>query len=130
MSLGALFLLDAAKKADKAFCVSPPGGKHTVREACRDIKTMANHLLEKSVATNLENRSSPEFINPDDTGLDKLTSTWLHEALFRAYIDEGIPSSESTDEELEQSATIHYEIADVSKLILSYTSSKYMYTCT
>ena len=110
MSLGALFLLDAAKKADKAFCVSPPGGKHTVREACRDIKTIANHLLEKSVATNLENRSSPEFINPDDAGLDKLTSTWLHEAL----LDEDIPSSESTDEELQQSANIHYEIADVS----------------
>ena len=85
--------------------------ENTVREACRDIKTMANHLLEKSVATNLENRSSPEFINADDTGLDKLTSTWLHEALFRAYIDEDIPSS---DEELEQSANIHYEIADVS----------------
>ena len=67
VSLGALFLLDAAKKADKAFCVSPPGGQHTFREACRDIKIMANHLLEKSVATNLENRSSPEFVNPDDT---------------------------------------------------------------
>ena len=78
VSLGALFLLDAAKKADKAFRVSPPGGKD--RQACRDIKTMSNHLLEKLVATNLENRSSPEFINPDDTGLDKLTSTWfLHQ---------------------------------------------------
>ena len=72
---------------------------------------MANHLLENSVATNLENRSSTEFIYSDDTGLDKLTSTWLHEALFRAYIDEDIPSSESIHKELEQSANIHYEIA-------------------
>ena len=30
VSLGALFLLDAANKTDKAFCVSPSGGKHTV----------------------------------------------------------------------------------------------------
>ena len=114
VSLGALFLLDAAKKADKAFCVTPPGGKHTVREACRDIKTMINHLLEKGVANNLENRSSPEFTNPDDAGLDKLTSTWLHEALFRTCIDDDTdPSSESTDEKNEQSVDIHYEIADI-----------------
>ena len=113
VSLGALFLLDAAKKADKAFCVTPPGGKHTVREACRDIKTMTNHLLEKGVANNLENRSSPEFTNPDDAGLDKLTSTWLHEASFWTCIDDTDPSSESTDEENEQSVDIHYETADI-----------------
>ena len=102
------------RKLIKAFCVTPPGGKHTVREACRDIKTMINHLLEKGVANKLENRSSPEFTNPDDAGLDKLTSTRLHEALFRTCIDDDTdPSSESTDEKNEQSVNIHYEIADV-----------------
>ena len=112
VSLGALFLLDAANKVDKAFCVSPPGKKHTIREASRDIKEMTDHLQEKGVATNLENRSSPEFTNPDDAGLDKLTSTWLHEALFRTYIEED-SLSERTDEENEQSVDIHYEIADI-----------------
>ena len=103
VSLGALFLLDAAKKTDKAFCVTPPGGKHTVREVCRDIKTMINHLLEKGVANNLENRSSPEFTNPDDAGLYQLTSTWLHKALFRTCSDDDTdPSSESTGKENEQ----------------------------
>ena len=114
VSLGALFLLDAAKKADKAFCVSLSGGKHTVREACRDIKKMTNHLQEKEVTTNLENRTSPVFTNPDDAGLDKLTSTWLHEALFRTCIEsDEDPSSESTDEETEQNIDIHYEISDI-----------------
>lgn len=114
MSLGALFLLDAAKKADKAFCVSPSAGKHTVRDASRDVTKMTNHLQEKGVTTNLENRSSPEFTNPDDAGLDKLTSTWLQEALFRSCIDDiEDPSSEPTEEN-EPSVDIHYEICDIS----------------
>ena len=104
MSLGALFLLDAAKKADKAFCVSPSAG---VRDASRDVTKMTNHLQEKGVTTNLENRSSPEFTNPDDAGLDKLTSAWLQEALFRSCIDD--IEDPSTTEENEPSVDIHYE---------------------
>ena len=111
MSLGALFLLDTAKKTDKAFCVSPSGGKHTVSNVIK----MTDHLQEKGVTTNFENRSSRTFTNPDDAGLYKLlTSTWLHKALFRTCIDDiEDPSSEATDEENEQSVDIHYEIAGI-----------------
>ena len=68
--------------------------------------------LREPLVTNLENRFSPEFTNPDDAGLDKLTSTWLHEALFRTCIEED-SSLEPTNEENKQSVDIHYEIADV-----------------
>lgn len=47
VSLGAPFLLDAAKKADKAFCVSTPAGRDTTREACKDVTKMTSYLKEK-----------------------------------------------------------------------------------
>ena len=110
MSLGALFLLDAAKKTDNGILC------FTIwRKAHSDVTKRTDHLQEKGVTIILENRSSPAFTNPDDAGLYKLlTSTSLHKALFRTCIDDIEDlSSEATDEENEQSVDIHYEIADI-----------------
>ena len=75
VSLGALFLLNAAKKADKAFCVTPPGGKHTVRETCRDIKTITHTYLGHTSLLGLQ--------RPEDRATLLLSSrsspiTWSH----------------------------------------------------
>ena len=54
--MAALFLMDAAKKADREFGVSQQSGRHTVREAITDITKMAKHLTEHQVTTVMSSR--------------------------------------------------------------------------
>ena len=59
VSLSALFLMEAAKKADRAFGVTPQTSAHTIRNAENE---MVNHLLQKDVTTEVIGRLTPELI--------------------------------------------------------------------
>ena len=50
VSLSALFLLDAAKKTDRAFGVAPQTTAHTIRDPSSDVSKMVKHLMENKVS--------------------------------------------------------------------------------
>ncbi len=58
ISLCSLFLMEAAKKADRAFGVHPQSTSHTVRDAKADISKMAKHVVDKKTT---DGRTTPEF---------------------------------------------------------------------
>ena len=88
VSLCALFLMEAAKKADRAFHVTEQSTSHTVRGAEGDITTMATHLLEQKATLEVPGRSTPLWVDPTDKGWEKLTQAWLQTTLSRTQIDE------------------------------------------
>ena len=51
VSLSGLFLMEAAKKADRAFGAPPPSTRHTATDASSDIKKITEHLLKKNATT-------------------------------------------------------------------------------
>lgn len=111
VSLGALFLLEAAKKTDKAFCVTPSGGKHTVRGAENDLVKMINYLARNKAASHIDTRSSPTFNNPKEAGMDKLTNgTWLQDTINRTQTEGDEVSPEIDDDHI---VDLDYEIADI-----------------
>lgn len=85
VSLGVLFLVDAAKKTDAAFKVKAPSTSHTMRESDSDVRIMVAHLNEKKVHTVLKERNSPLFTDPTEIGWKKIgTTTWLKDTLSRS----------------------------------------------
>ena len=108
-SLAALFLMDAAKKADREFGVSQQSGKHTVREAITDITKMAKHLTEHQVTTVMSSRTTPSFHDATEDGWKKLTKSWLDQ--FLTPTAEADTSSDLQDESGEIDA--NYELYDV-----------------
>ena len=67
-SLAGLLLLEAAKKTDHEFRVPPHSRQHTVHDARDDINKMTFHLLDKSLAAEVEGRNTPTFIHPTQKG--------------------------------------------------------------
>lgn len=89
VSLCTLFLLEAAKKVDQAFLVTPQDNKHTVRDSKQDIHKMVGYLLEKKVTSEISTRSSTElFSDPTVKGMGKLTGSWLQTVLSRTADDD------------------------------------------
>ena len=91
VALLALFLMEAAKKADRAFGVTPQTSAHTTRDAENDINIdkMVNHLIQKNVTTEVIGGLTPEFSDPTEQGWKKLCSTdWLQGALLKANTDD------------------------------------------
>lgn len=87
----ASFLLEAAKKCDKIFSVTPRSTAHTIRDSNTDIRKIQEHLLEKGVTTAKEQRTSPAFIDPTQTGLDTLCkSDWLEKHLAYTGCEENL----------------------------------------
>ena len=82
--MSALFLLDAAKKTDKAFGVSPQTTSHTVRDVDNDIQKMRKHIMEHDVTRIVDNRIGPTFIDPTDEGLKMCTKNWLKDAMAKS----------------------------------------------
>lgn len=103
----ALFLLEAAKKCDKMFGVSPSTTAHTVRDYKSDIAKLRSQLLEKEVTTEKPLRTTPAFVDPTVSGLTTLTGGWLEKQL----------SSQCEDilqnEQFHGEVDIDYELADV-----------------
>lgn len=109
VSLCALFLMEASKKADKVFNVPPATTAHTIRDSDRDIEKMVTHLQEARVSTVDKNRTSPQFTDPVQSGWQKLAlSDWLKNTLARHLVDD------STDlQHREGELDLDYELADV-----------------
>ena len=82
VSMCALFLLEAAKKCDALFEVSPKLTAHTVRDSKADICKMQQQLLEKEITEEDIERTTPAFIDPTVAGADTLTKgEWLRKHL-------------------------------------------------
>lgn len=89
VSLGVLFLFDAAKKTDMAFKTAPQSTAHTARSAQDDISNMAAHLQAKQVTTVSANRDTPAFADQTQIGWKKLSNTrWLQERLSASVLED------------------------------------------
>ena len=67
LSLCGMFLLEASKKANKAFNVPPPSSRHTGRDATDDILTMTRDILVRR-AVEETNRVGTPFSDPTTRG--------------------------------------------------------------
>ena len=88
ISLCGMFLLEAGKKADRAFNVPPASTCHSVRDAKSDINTMMRDLLEKAAVEEKDRHGSP-FPDPTTRGMeDKAAKGWIESVLQRDSINE------------------------------------------
>lgn len=111
VSLGVLFLMQAARKTDEVFNVKPPSTTHTVRDSNNDVIKMVAHLTENEVQVVQKERLSPGFVDPTESGWKKIsTTTWLKDTLARSLEVENV----ETDEDLQigQEIDLHYELGD------------------
>ena len=89
VSLAALFLLEAAKKTDREFGVTPQSRRHSERDATGDIHKIVQHLHEKSVSTETQGRCSPPFVHPVSNGWKKMSSPdWLGAVLSNSLVED------------------------------------------
>ena len=87
--MGVLFLFDAAKKIDRAFCAAPQSTTHTVRSSRTDVDSMVQHLHQKRATEEREGRNTPVFSDPTEQGWKKLSTTsWLQDRLSSVHQDE------------------------------------------
>ena len=111
VSMCALSLMQAAKKADREFCCYQ-SGQHTVRDANEDITKMAVHLLQAKAASEQEQRRSPGFIDPTNDGLDTLCNTdWVKTTLAKNPSWDEL-QREQRDTEREDT-DFNYELSDI-----------------
>ena len=86
ISLCGMFLLEAARKADKAFNVYPPSTRHTTRDADTDTHTMTQDLLQRAVIENLDHHGPP-FPDPTTKGMEgKASKGWIESVLQKVSI--------------------------------------------
>ena len=79
LSLCGMFLLEAGRKANKAFNLPPTSKKHTVAE---EKLTMTKALLDRLVVQ--ESGHSGYFSDPTTKGMeDKVARGWIEEVLGR-----------------------------------------------
>ena len=110
ISLSALFLLEAAKKADREFCTHR-STSHTIRDANKDILTLANHSRENTVTSTVSERNSPNFHDPYDDGLKKVcTKPWVHQTLANVPVEEDLEGDNTRSGEVD----MDYELFDTS----------------
>ena len=106
VSLAALFLLEAAKKTDKEFHVTPQSQTHTVRDAAEDILKITLHLTNKSVMSEIPDRRAPQFVHPTKKGWEKMNNPdWLESILSSSLVEE--------EEVRRGESEIEYELSDV-----------------
>ncbi len=87
--MSVLFLLEAAKKTDAAFQLTPRSSAHTVCSSKKDVESLTKHLLDKNVAREVEGRVTPAFVDPSESGWQKLcTTSWLQERLSASDLEE------------------------------------------
>ena len=113
VSLGALFLMQAAKKTDKLFKVKPQSTKHTVRDSNKDVMKMVAYLSGEKVHVEKNERNSPPFTDPTETGWKKISTTsWLNDTLTRSL--DIVESDVQIDEDLqmEELDINDYEFSD------------------
>ena len=102
VSLSALFLLDAAKKADQEFDVKARSISHTVRDSASDINKMVLFIREKGITTEDTTRDLPLFDDPAKKGFELLCKQgWI----------EGILGGEEEDNDEQSRDTIINEVS-------------------
>ena len=84
VSLCSLFLMEAAKKADQEFGITPRSMKHTTRDATADIRIIMEHLLEHKVTAPQASRTTPPFSDVTAEGFRKMSQPWLNQVLVQA----------------------------------------------
>ena len=95
----ALFLLEAAKKCDVVFGVSPQSTAHTIRDSKADIMKIYKHLLEKDITKEITDLITPGFIDPTVSGLATLTNgEWLQKQLQSSWVEDNLQSEQSHGE--------------------------------
>lgn len=113
VSLGVLFLMQAAKKTDTAFKVKAPSTTHTVRGSDNDVVKMATYLHENQVHLVKTERSSPGFVDPTESGWKKIsTTTWLKDTLTQSLEVENLEPADNLQPDGE--VDLYYELADAS----------------
>ena len=108
VSLSALFLMDAAKKADHAFGITPQPSAHTVCSVENDIHKM---VMRKKVTSQVSSRadSALPFADPTMKEWEKMsTSDWIRETVTKTHSDGDLENERSNDE-----LDLNYEICDV-----------------
>ena len=107
VSLSALFLADAAKKADQEFGVSNTSSKHTECDCNRDIYNISEHLQNNQVTVEIPERTTPMFQDLTDDGWKKINSSWLERAL------NSYPSTELQPNGERGEVDMNYELFDI-----------------
>ncbi len=88
ISLCGLFLLEAAKRADKAFQVPPGSTQHTIRDASNDVTAMVTNLLSTG-AVEERDRTGPPFQEPFARGMEeKASKGWIESLLTSGQVDD------------------------------------------
>ena len=106
VSLAAIFLTEAAQKADMAFGVHAQSHAHTTREAKEDITKIAHYLVDRTPTVETGGRDRPDFQDPTNKGLDKLCSPdWLPKALCKVQ-----PEVEEEGEHQDHEIDLDYEL--------------------
>lgn len=109
VSMCASFLLEAAKKCDEMFSVTPRSSAHTIRESNTDIRKIQEHLLEKGITTEDQQRNMPAFVDPTQSGLDTLCKgDWLHKHLESTGCEENLQ-----DEQEHGEIELDHELSDL-----------------
>ena len=99
VSMSVLFLLDAAKKTDRAFGIAPQCTSHTVRDADSDIQKMRKHIKEHDVTHTVDDRDAPTFTDPTEEGLKKMCNTkWLKETMAKSQCQPDEDIHENTED--------------------------------
>lgn len=101
--------MEAAKKADTEFGVTPRSTKHTVRDVSGDVRKMAMHLMEHTVTVQATGRTSPPFKDVTEDGFKKISQRWLKQVLMEAA---ALPDDE-TEQTLHSEIELDYELYDV-----------------
>lgn len=101
--------MEAAKKADTEFGVTPRSTKHTVRDVSGDVRKMAMHLMEHTVTVQATGRTSPPFKDVPEDGFNKMSQRWLKQVLMEAA---ALPDDE-TEQTLHSEIELDYELYDV-----------------
>lgn len=73
--------MEAAKKADHEFELSPPSTRHTTRDSSADVHKVSMHLLENGVTAPQTSRITPPFRDVTEDGFAKISQTWLKQVL-------------------------------------------------
>ena len=107
--MGALFLMQAAKKADIEYSCYQ-SGQHAVRDAEKDITKMSDHLLH-TTATTEQQRSTPGFIDPTNDGLNTVCNThWVKSTLAKHPSWDELQREQSDTER--EDTDFNYELSD------------------
>lgn len=102
--------MEAAKKADRTFGLTPRSTKHTIADASsRDICKITTQLLKQKATTKM-NRSLP-FCDSIVEGFKKMTPTWLK--LVLAQDSESLLDQDSHVLQDTEQPDFMYELYDV-----------------